>query len=146
MTTADPTPYEKFLPEGIPGWQTPFWDSLRRHEAQVQRCDGCGTFRFIPKERCPRCLSESSTWTAISGEGGVYTFTVVHRAPTPPYQADAPYVIAHVTMGEGFRMAANLSAVEAADLRIGMPVRLTYLDVTPEWTLFGFEPSIARRR
>ncbi len=132
--------YEKFLPEGIPDWHMPFWDSLRRHRVEVQRCDGCGRFRFIPKERCPGCLSPRSTWTEISGEGEVYTYTVVHRAPTAAYQAEVPYVIAHVTMREGFRMAANLAGVAVTDVGIGMPVRLTYADVTPQWTLFGFEP------
>lgn len=129
--------YDKFLPEGIPAWQMPFWDSLRRHRAEVQRCDRCGRFRFIPKERCPGCLSPEATWTGISGQGEVYTYTVVHRAPTPAYQADAPYVIAHVEMEEGFRMVANLSGAEE---RVGMPVKLTYLDATPEWTLFAFVP------
>src|SRR5262249_24497474 len=97
--------YDKLLPDGIPPWQMPFWDSLRERSAVVQKCDECGTFVFIPKERCPKCLSSRMTWTPISGRGEVYTYTVVHRAPTPAYQAEAPYVIAHVTMEEGFRMA-----------------------------------------
>jgi uncharacterized OB-fold protein len=140
MTMTDAA-YEKFLPEGIPDWQMAFWQSLRSRKAAVQRCDECGTFRFIPKERCPKCLSPAATWTPISGNGEIYTYTVVHRAPTPAYQADAPYVIAHVTMEEGFRMASNLRGVDPAVVRIGMPVRLTYDEVTAEWTLPVFEPA-----
>jgi uncharacterized OB-fold protein len=132
--------YAKFLPEGIPTWQMPFWDSLRERKASVQRCDDCGTFFYIPKERCPNCLSASTTWTPISGRGEIYTYTVVHRGPTPAYQADTPYVIAHVAMEEGFRMVSNLRAVDPADVRIGLPVRLIYEEATPEWTLFAFEP------
>ena len=135
------TDYEKFLPDGIPPWQMPFWESLRDRQAAVQRCDDCGTFRFIPKERCPHCLSAVSTWTPISGIGEVYTYTIVHRGPTPAYQADAPYVISHVTMAEGFRMASNLRGINPESVRIGMPVRLQYEDVTSEWTLFFFEPA-----
>jgi uncharacterized OB-fold protein len=133
--------YQKFLPEGIPGWQQPFWESLRDRRVSVQRCDRCTTFRYIPKERCPSCGSMESTWTRVSGRGTVYTYTVVHRAPTPAYQAEAPYVIAHVTMEEGFRMAANLTGVAPDAVRIGLPVHLVYVDATPEWTLFGFEPD-----
>ena len=133
------TGYLKFLPEGIPDWQMPFWDSLRRREAAVQRCDECGTFRYIPKERCPRCLSAASRWTPVSGRGEVYTYTVVHRAPTPAYEADAPYVIAHVTMDEGFRMVGNVTGIPPEDVRIGMRVSLVYAEATPEWTLFAFE-------
>jgi uncharacterized OB-fold protein len=133
-------PYTKFLPENIPGWQMPFWESLRRGRAEVQRCDDCGAYRYIPKERCPVCLSSQAAWVAISGRGEVYTYTVVHRAPTPAYQAEAPYVIAHVTMDEGFRMVSNLQGVDPAAARIGLKVQLVYREAVPEWTLFAFEP------
>jgi uncharacterized OB-fold protein len=135
------TTYDKFLPEGIPTWQMPFWESLKAHQARVQRCDDCGAYVYIPKERCPKCLGSAMTWTPISGKGEVYTYTVVHRAPTPAYQADAPYVIAHVTMEEGFRMVANVDGIDPGDVRIGMPVQLTYEEATPDWTLFGFVPA-----
>lgn len=133
--------YEKFLPEGIPGWQMPFWDSLREQQARVQRCDDCGTYVFIPKERCPSCRSAAMTWAPISGRGAVYTYTVVYRAPTPAYQGETPYVIAHVAMEEGFRMASNLRGVDPTEVGIGMPVRLIYHAVTPQWTLFEFSAA-----
>jgi uncharacterized protein len=135
------TNYAKFLPENIPEWQMPFWDSLRRRQMAVQRCGECGTFRYIPKELCPTCLSRESSWAEVSGRGEVYTYSVVHRAPTPAYQADVPYVIAHVTMDEGFRMVSNVSGLQPDALYIGMRVQLVYIDATPEWTLFGFVPG-----
>jgi uncharacterized OB-fold protein len=131
--------YQKFLPEDIPDWQMPFWDSLKRRQAAVQRCERCGVFRYIPKERCPACLSPDSTWTEISGRGRIYTYTVVHRAPTPAYQADAPYVIAHVAMEEGFRMVGNVTGIAPEAVEIGMDVHLAYFDATPRWTLFAFQ-------
>jgi uncharacterized protein len=133
--------YQKFLPEGIPDSHLPFWDSLRDHRASVQRCDDCGTYRYIPKYLCPRCHGDRSTWTPISGAGEVYSYTVVRRAPTPAYQADAPYVLAHVTMAEGFRMVARLAGAAPDAVRIGLPVVISYEDVTPEWTLVTFRPA-----
>ncbi len=50
----------------------------------------CGQLRFVPSERCRNCGSPSATWTPVSGDATVYTFSIVHRAPTPAYQADAP--------------------------------------------------------
>jgi uncharacterized protein len=135
--------YQKFLPEDIPDWQLPFWDSLREHQARVQCCDDCGAYRYIPKYLCPRCHSADASWTPVSGAGEVYTYTVVRRAPTPAYQADAPYVLAHVTMAEGFRMIARLAGAQPEAVRIGMPVVIAYEDVTPEWTLFTFRPASA---
>jgi uncharacterized OB-fold protein len=133
--------YQKFLPEGIPDSHRPFWDSLKDRAVKVQRCDDCGTFRYIPKDICPKCWSTSATWTPISGRGEVYTYTVVRRAPTAAYQQDAPYVLAHVTMAEGFRMIASMTSADPETVRIGTPVRIAYQDVTPEWTLFTFEPA-----
>jgi uncharacterized OB-fold protein len=133
--------YAKLLPEDIPQWQMPFWDSVRDNKAAVQRCDDCGTFRFVPKERCGKCLSGASTWTPIAGSGDLYTYTIVHRAPTPAYQEDVPYVIGHVTMTEGFRMVSNVRGIAPGEVRIGMPVHLDYEEATPDWTLYSFEPS-----
>lgn len=132
--------YGKFLPEGIPDSHLPFWESLKEHAVRVQRCAKCSTFRYIPKDICPACNSNQVTWEPITGRGEVYTYTVVRRAPTPAYEVDTPYVIAHVTMDEGFRMAARLAAADPESVRIGMRVRIAYDDVTPEWTLFIFQP------
>lgn len=134
--------YKKFLPpEDMPAFHTPFWESVAAHRAKIQKCADCGTFRFIPREICPRCHSVDVEWTPISGRGEVYTYTVVHRAPTPAYQADAPYVIAHVTLEEGPRMIANLTGIAPEDVRIGLPVQITYFDVAEGNTLFGFIPA-----
>jgi uncharacterized OB-fold protein len=135
------TTYEKFLPEDIPAWQMPFWKSLEAHAVAVQRCTECGTFRYVPKELCPSCQAVGADWVPVAGEGTIYTYTVVRRGPTSAFQADTPYVIAHVTMSEGFRMVGQLLDVDPADVSIGAAVRVRYLDVTDEWTLLAFEPA-----
>ena len=61
------------------------------------------------------------------------------------YQAEAPYVLAHVTMAEGFRMIASMTGVDPETVRIGQPVQSAYTDATPEWTLFTFEPASSAR-
>lgn len=132
------TTYDKFVPELTP-LHEPFWEAVRRHELQLQRCDACPRFRFVPCELC-RCGSAASTWTPIAGTGEVYTYTVVHRAPTAAYQADAPYVIAHVTIDEGPRLISNLIGCPPSEVRIGMPVRVVFEDVTPSLTLYKFAP------
>jgi uncharacterized OB-fold protein len=132
---------EKFTPpDTLPDFHRPFWDSVEAHAVRLQKCESCGALRYIPAEICSRCGSEAAAWTLISGRGKVYTFTVIHRAPTPAYQADAPYVIAHVELDEGPRMISNLIGCNSADVRIGMPVRLVYEDISTDWTLFKFTP------
>jgi uncharacterized OB-fold protein len=129
----------KFLPpDDLPDFHLPFWEALKRHELRVQRCDACGTRRFIPAELCPRCGAAGCEWEQVSGKGRVYTFTVIRRGPTPAYQADAPYVIAHVELDEGPRMISNLIGCDPEAVRIGMPVEVVFEDASPEWTLYKF--------
>ena len=133
--------YEKLLPADVPAWHQPYWDSLRRHSVEVQKCDNCGAFRYVPKEICSQCFSTDYSWSSIRPTGEIYTFTIIHRAPTPAYQAGAPYVIVHVTMDDGFRMIGGLMNVDPQTVRIGQRVKITYEDVTSEWTLLQFEPA-----
>ena len=90
---------------------------------------------------CPACGSQGCGWTQVSGRGSVYTYTVIHRGPTPAYQADAPYVIAHVELEEGPRVISNLIGVDPAQVRIGMPVEVVFEDVADGWTLYKFRPA-----
>lgn len=130
--------YAKFLPEITP-LHEPFWAAVKRHELELQKCAACGAFRFIPTEICA-CGSAKYSWEPVSGRGEVYTYTVVHRAPTAAYQADAPYVIAHVTLEEGPRMISNLVDCAPGDVTVGMPVEVIFDDVTDEVTLYRFRP------
>jgi uncharacterized OB-fold protein len=134
--------YTKFLPpDDMPAFHAPFWESVREHRTRIQKCSDCGKMRFIPLEICPNCHSTECDWTEISGRGTLYSYTIIHRAPTPAYQADAPYVIGHVTLEEGPRMIANLVGIQPDDVKIGMSLEITYLDVGDGQSLFAFQPS-----
>ena len=128
-----------FPPADMPDFHRPFWDGLKDRRLLVQRCAN-GHLRFIPTEICPKCGSQDWTWEPMSGRGEVYTYTVIHRAPTPAYQADVPYVVAHVALEEGPRMISNIVGCEPGSVAIGMPVEVVFEDVSKEWTLYKFKP------
>lgn len=136
------TEYTKFLPpDDLPRFHMPFWESVNAHAVKIQRCLGCAKLRYIPRELCPECHSTDVEWVPIAGDGEVFSYTIIHRAPTPAYQADAPYVIAHVTLAEGPRMIGNLIGIAPDDVRIGLRVKITYFDVGVGRSLFAFAPS-----
>jgi uncharacterized OB-fold protein len=132
--------YDGFRPDITP-IDAPFWDALRRHELVVQRCDACGRLRFVPSERCRHCGSPSATWVPVSGNATVYTYSIVHRAPTPAYQTEAPYAIAYVELAEGPRMPTRLVDLDLDAVEIGMPVRVVFHDVDDDLTLYRFRPE-----
>ena len=126
----------------------PFWDSLRQHAIQLQRCASCRHFVYYPRPVCPVCGSDDLVWTPISGRGVVHAFTIPHRHPDPAFAARLPYVVALVELDEGVRMLANLVDVEPTPeaVRVGLPVELVYDDRSERITLPAFRPAPAGGR
>ena len=131
------------LPLPVPDPLTrPFWESLRAHAIQLQRCGDCARFIYYPRAVCPSCLSDDLAWTPVTGRGVVHAFTIPSRHPTPAFGADVPYVVALIELDEGARILSNLVDVEPRPeaVKIGMPVEIVYDDVTEEITLPRFRP------
>ena len=131
--------YEKPLPY-VHEETKPFWDGTKKHELCLQRCRDCGKFRFYPRSFGPHCFSYTTEWTKVSGRGNIYSFTVLHRAASPPFKQDVPYNVAIVELEEGVRMMTNIVECRNEDLRVDMPVEVVFDDVTPEITLAKFKP------
>jgi uncharacterized OB-fold protein len=135
-----PTAYEKPLPVKT-AENAPYWDSAKAHALELPRCGACGTFRYPPTPFCPRCLSDETEWRAVSGRGTVYSYIVVHQRYDPSFAEDLPYNVAVVELEEGPRLVTNVVGIDNKDLRIGMPVTITYEDITEEFTLPKFKPD-----
>lgn len=117
----------------------PFWDATRRRELALQRCSDCGAFRWTPQVLCRECHSERYEWTAVSGRGSLYSYTMVHRPPLPVF--DAPYVVAVVALEEGPLMLTNLVDCPPDALRIDMPVEVAFRPLDETITLYPFRPA-----
>ena len=117
-----------------------FWEACQRHELYLQRCRGCQTLRYYPRSFCPSCLSEHIEWVRASGKATVYTFTVTHQNQAPGFRDALPYVLAYVELEEGVRLLTNIVGCAPTDVHIGMPVEVTFEDVTPHVTLPKFRP------
>ncbi|OKH69954.1 DNA-binding protein [Mycobacterium sp. SWH-M1] len=119
-----------------------FWDGVNAHELRIQRRPD-GSLQHPPVPAVWADKDEPVDYVVASGEGTVYSY-VVHHAPKVPGRT-LPFVIALVELEEGVRMLGELRSVDAADVKIGMPVRATYLDfpdsdISPAWTLYAWEP------
>jgi uncharacterized OB-fold protein len=135
--TARESEHARPLPstEGLAG---EFYDWCRQHELRFQRCTGCGAWRHVPREMCAACGSFEWEWARSSGQGTVYTWTVVVRALHAAFQDDAPYAPVVVQMAEGVRVLATVVDCPPEELEIGMPVTVVFDDVTPDATLPRF--------
>ena len=119
----------------------PFWDGLNERKVQIQRCEGCDTWVFYPRTRCPSCLSDLLIWREVSGQGVLYTYTLA-RQPTAPHFADeTPQQLAVVELDEGVRMTSTLVNVEPSDIVIGMRLQPYFDQVTDDVTLLRYQPG-----
>ena len=118
-----------------------YWDAAREHRLVMPRCTDCGAFHFYPRTLCPNCGSARLEWTACSGQAEVYSFTVVHRAPSPAFAADVPYVVATVKLAEGPHLMTRIRGCRPDAVRIGMAVRVAFEEASAGITLPVFEPA-----
>ncbi len=129
--------YTKPFP-AISSLNQPYWDGLRRHELNLQRCDGCATVWYPPAPLCPQCWSRKFTWTKLSGRGRVNSWVVFHQAYFRGFESELPYNVAEVELDEGPRLLTNLVGVANEDIHAGMPVEIVFDRATAEITLAKF--------
>lgn len=118
-----------------------FWEACKRHELLIQQCEECGSYRYPPRPICPNCFSLKARWNTSSGRGEVYTFTVARVPLTPEWAPDVPYVVGVIQLDEGIRIVSNVVGCKPEDITIGMPVDVTFDDVTDTITLPRFKPA-----
>lgn len=117
-----------------------YWAGAREHKLVLPRCGDCGRHHFYPRSVCPHCGSDRLEWAEVSGHGTVYSFTVVHRAPSPAFAADVPYVVALVALEEGPHLMSNIVHCAPDAVRVGMGVRVAFREIGDAVTLPVFEP------
>lgn len=104
----------------------PFWRACAAGTLLYQQCKACGRVQFYPRTVCARCRGPELDWKPSGGKGAIYTYTVVHRAPSAAFKADVPYAIALVDLEEGFRIMVNVLGCDPGEIRIGMPVAIGF--------------------
>ncbi|MEW6264584.1 MAG: OB-fold domain-containing protein [Thermodesulfobacteriota bacterium] len=91
------------------------------------RCRACRTVTFGRKKNCEHCTSEDVETVALSPQGRVWSYTILHYPSPPPYQPPDPYQplpAAWVELPEGVRIISTLKDCPRDDLRIGLEVEL----------------------
>jgi hypothetical protein len=118
----------------------PFFAAAKRHQLVVQRCASCGLLRFPPRELCSGCWSRDADWTPVSGRGEVFSFYWMHQIYHPGFAGEVPYAVVVVRLEEGPHVLSNLLGCTREQLRVGMPVEVTFEDVSDTVTLPKFRP------
>ncbi|WP_399088122.1 bifunctional MaoC family dehydratase N-terminal/OB-fold nucleic acid binding domain-containing protein [Streptomyces sp. BBFR2] len=105
-----------------------FWAGVAAHRLLIQRCGGCGRLRMPWSPGCARCGAPEWDTVEASGGGTVHSYVVLHHPPFPAF--GPPYAVALIALDEGVRLVAGITGVRHDEVRIGMPVRLEFQQVT----------------
>lgn len=116
----------------------PFWQALRQHRLEMQRCQRCERWVWYPRPHCPDCGSRQLQWQPLSGNATLYSVCISPRPTAPEFADETPQVLALVTLAEGPRLTTTL--VGDAHWQVGMPLRPSF-DDRGEWTLLRFQPA-----
>jgi uncharacterized OB-fold protein len=123
------THYDKPLPVMDPDSKG-FWEHARQHQLVVQHCLDCGDKHFPPGPVCPNCLSERQEWMQSSGKATLVSWVNFHRAYWDGYRDELPYNACLVQLAEGPLMVSKLVGPQPENLRLGMPLRVVFDDLT----------------
>lgn len=117
----------------------PFWEGARDKKLMLQFDPDCKTFQFWPRPTSVKTGKANLEWRQSSGRGVLYSYTVVH-VPAHGFEDRVPYVIGLIELAEGVRIVSNLVGVGAQEVKIGMPMRLTW-EPLGDTNYFAFEPD-----
>lgn len=123
-----------YLEPAIDDESRPFWEGLERGALVLPVCLACSRPHFYPRILCPHCGADELRWDEMSGDGVVYSVTVVHRRDKDGVPFDQ--TIALVTLDEGPRI---MSEIRGGTVAIGDRVRLA---ASGEPALPFFAPAV----
>jgi uncharacterized protein len=117
-----------------------FWEGTAVGELRIQRCAKCGALRHPPGPMCPACGQAGDGGYAVAaGTGEVFSYVVHHHPPVPGKRL--PMVVALVQLPEGVRILGEMPGVHPDQVRIGLPVRVTFTQAggmsLPSWSPRG---------
>jgi uncharacterized protein len=109
-----------------------FYKGWLGRQLLLNRCAACGHWHHPPAPLCPRCWSTDVVPTEVSGHGTVHLLIRLHQGPPAPGvdYTKGPYPVVSVELAEqaGLRFTSTVVNCLPEELRIGLPVALTWID------------------
>jgi uncharacterized protein len=109
------------------------WITMPPEEPRVigSRCESCGHYFFPKVKTCrnPYCNNKEAIKDApLSRMGKMYSYTINHFQPPPPYHSPDPFTpfgIVCVDMPEGIKVAGQVPrSVDLSTLKVGMDMEI----------------------
>lgn len=122
----------------IDGHSEHWWRAAARGSLLVTECPDCGILTYPPRRFCPTCWCPATAWKRCTGNGYVYSWSVVRQRDNCPAYLEVPYVVAMVDLIEGPRLATVLYDPRT-EPQIGAPCQVRFVEVAEGTHLPFFE-------
>jgi len=132
--TSKPAPHPSPLTQ-------PYWDGAAAGKLRIQHCAACGKARHYPRYICDACHSFDTVWKDSTGRGTVHSWTIAHHAFHPGFKDELPYTLVVVDLEEGMRALGRYAEPAGKGLRLGLPVRLSFVPGGGGYALPLFTPE-----
>ena len=119
----------------------PLIEGWRRGELMLQHCLACHAVIFFPRHMCPQCWSSQIEWKRSSGRGRIVSYSHVYSQVAAPFPAEAPTILAEITLDDGGAMLARVISDEPAAIKSGMRVELLPMPEAARYPLPTFRPA-----
>jgi uncharacterized OB-fold protein len=107
-----------------------YWKGVAENRLLIKQCGGCGKHHHPRRMFCYACTSDDMKWVESAGTGEIYTYSVVHRAPTEAFQAETPYTVGILQLAEGVFFFSRFYTRNGGEVKIGAPVEVEYEEVS----------------
>ena len=119
-----------------PGPDWAYRQALSEGRFLIQKCTSCGTCIHYPRLLCTHCGSQRLEAVEASGNGTVYSTSVIRRRP----ERGGNYNVALIDLDEGPRLMSRVEGIEPDEVTIGMRVRAR-IDTVDDGPLLVFETA-----
>jgi len=107
------------------GPEAHYFSNLDNGQFFIQHCDSCGRHIFFPKIICPYCGSDDIAWVKPSGNGVVYSVSVILGRPG----TGTDYNVALIDLEEGVRLMSKVEGISSNLIQIGAKVKVRVLNL-----------------
>ena len=116
-----------------------FWEGAHRGELRIQHCTSCGKHQHYARMLCSHCGKQTLEWITASGNGTIYSYTVIRQNGVPPFKERLPFVVATIDLDEeGARMIAAMPDLDPDDAQIGMRVEARFRAANDDYGFVDF--------
>jgi uncharacterized OB-fold protein len=119
-----------------------YWLAAAEGRLVIEQCRSCSRFHHPPRPMCPDCHSVDMQWTEVVGTGTVYSYALLHHPQHPAFSYPVPAVL--VDLDEGVRVLSNLVDIDPEQIRIGLPVEVTFEPTSHDLAVPVFRPRTGR--